>query len=157
MNIFNEVFGNEDAPKPAAQAKAVPDLPMDDWRWQLEKPASGAGATKILRDDLTEAVCGDCPMELSKIRRPDPELAKDANDRTVDLMLKSGGIAGARLKRMLQKSPVTLTEAMYRMLDNFSEFFSVEDQRLLKKQILSLDLSGFLEMFNAKVINARLS
>jgi hypothetical protein len=167
MNEWDVIFGCEEVKptKKTMQGAEIPELLLDDLLWQYAKPKPSPVCAKVQSADFVNAIVGDCPTpegsnldakalgEFTKLTSA-YELSNSANDQRVDAMLKSGGKSGQKLKNMMRKS-LTLSEAMGQMLFNFSEFFTEAEQTLLKKQILALDLPGFLEMFNAKVINAQ--
>jgi hypothetical protein len=157
MVSFSEIFG-DDAPEPAKKI-TMPQLPFEDQvGWQHSKPSdrSLAKSVSIMRDAFSDEVAGDLPSaedafpvghaavaELNKMVEP--------NTQAIDLMLKSGGKPAAKLKNMMSKGSYTLTEGMTKLVENFQEFFSPEEHKLLQQAIKALDLPGFLQLVNQRV------
>jgi hypothetical protein len=70
LDIFYEIYGLEDTPKPAP--KPLPETPVESWRWQIA-PASGSAddaCRKIADEAFTKAIVGD---DLPKPSDPEPK------------------------------------------------------------------------------------
>jgi hypothetical protein len=167
MNEFDFLFSTEGL-TPLAKLPSTPDLPFDDFFWQAEKtPVSSTVAKRVMSAALQSDLLGEpshsALLGFEKEQMQVESLSKllgtpgvTLQDRLITSQLEAGGVFGKRLQRTMQKTAYSLTEAMSKMVANFAEFFTQEDQRLLEKQIASLDLAGFFQMFDNKVLSVRL-
>ena len=151
MPSFEEIFGND--PIAAPERIIMPQLPFEDQvGWAHSKPSdrSLAKSVSIMRDAFADEVVGDLPTsaaaaaELLKTIQP-------THNEAIDLMLKSAGKPGAKLRSVMSKGSYTLTEGMAKLVENFTEFFTAEEHKLLQQAIRSLDLPGFLQLVNQRV------
>jgi hypothetical protein len=166
MNEFDFLFSTEGL-TPLAKLPSTPDLPFDDFFWQTRKaPASNTVAKRVMSEALQSDLLGEpshnALLGFEKEQKQVETLSKllstpvvTLQDRLITAQLEAGGVFGKRLARSMQKNAYSLTEAMSKMVANFAEFFTPEDQRLLEKQIAALDLAGFFQMFDKKVLSVR--
>jgi hypothetical protein len=183
MKEFDFLFSTEGL-APLSKLPSTPDLPFDDFFWQTRKtPVSNTVAKRVMSDALQSDLLGEfgaTPLlgfekeqrevqTLSKVLGKAEEQpswswqamdyvvpAPTLQDRLITSQLEAGGVFGKRLQKAMQKNAYTLSEAMSKMVANFAEFFTPEDQRLLEKQIAALDLAGFFQMFDKKVLSVRM-
>jgi hypothetical protein len=181
MSDFDFLASTEDL-RPLSKLPSIPDSPTDDFMWQTRKPVTAVANTvvkKAFSDELSNVLLGESaanpllgyekeqaqvetlskvlfgPPSSSGYTHPNGSGYSALQDRLITSQLEAGGTFGKRLKRTMEKAAYSLPEAMSKMVDTFREFFTQEEQRLLAQQVASLDLPGFFQMFDQKVLAAK--
>ncbi len=153
---LNALFGLSETEPLEKTPVEVPDLPFDDYFYNVKKASASTAAysVNIQRDALSDELVGDCPEPMfipgvepftfQKAVTVTPATATPDIDPAVLAILRKNYRTGSQLEKYIKKAGGNVTSGMQEIYDLFFDTFLPEERGMVEKAIAAVDVQVFL-------------
>ncbi len=143
---LNALFGLSETEPPEKVPVEVPDLPFDDYFYNVKKASvsTAAYSVNIQRSALSDELVGDCPEQMF-IPGVEPTTLRRAAtvDPTVVDVLQKSGRAGKQLAKAIVRAGGIVTSGMQDIYELFFDKFLPQEREMVEKAIKASDVPAF--------------